>query len=211
VTRSAAGTRTRNPRGSGTRLRAEILAAATTLLEESGTTEAVTLRAIARRVGISAPSIYAHFPDRDAVLDQVLQGAFTQLYAAIHADIDGIADPVERLRRGCQAYLRFAHERPQPYRIMFQRVDPRPAEVRPESDSTDGLIGGDAFQILVDAIAACARAGRSTSTDPYTDAVAVWIAMHGYALLRAGLPEFPWPPDDETFDRIVLRQAGVTA
>lgn len=59
--------RERNRRGQGTRLRAEILAGATQLLEDSGSEEAVTLRAIARQIGISAPSIYSHFPDREAL------------------------------------------------------------------------------------------------------------------------------------------------
>jgi AcrR family transcriptional regulator len=49
--------RARNRRGEGSKLRADILAAATRLLEQTGSEEAVTLRAVARQVGISAPSI----------------------------------------------------------------------------------------------------------------------------------------------------------
>ena len=78
---SAAG-RARNPRGEGGRLRADIVAAAHALLDEAGE-DAVTLRAVARRVGISAPSIYAHFADRQAILLAVATDAFAELAASL--------------------------------------------------------------------------------------------------------------------------------
>ena len=48
--------RERNRRGEGGKLRADIVAGATQLLEDTGSEDAVTLRAVARQVGISAPS-----------------------------------------------------------------------------------------------------------------------------------------------------------
>ena len=69
--------RERNRRGEGGKLRAEILEGATALLEQNGSEEAVTLRAVARQVGISAPSIYSHFPDREAIVDAIVDGAFS--------------------------------------------------------------------------------------------------------------------------------------
>ena len=199
--------RPRNPRGEGGKLRADILNAAAGLIEDSGTPEAVTLRAVARRVGISAPSIYAHFPDRDAILLALIEQAFAELAQAVNAAIAEESDPVARLRLGCQAYLRFARERPQPYRIMFQEAHPA-SDLAPDGSEN---LGTEAFAILVDCIGQCAAAGRSSSTDPFADAAAVWVAMHGYALLNAGLPDFPWPAPEAMFDRIVLRLAGVSA
>jgi AcrR family transcriptional regulator len=67
--------RTRNPRGEGGRLREEIVAAASRLIEEKGE-EAVTLRAIARSAGITAPSIYAYFEDLDEVLEAMVANTF---------------------------------------------------------------------------------------------------------------------------------------
>jgi AcrR family transcriptional regulator len=203
---SCAVVRPRNARGEGAKLRADILAAATAILDEIGSLDAVTLRAVARRVGISAPSIYAHFPDRQAILEAVVDNAFAQLIDALNAAVDTERDPVARLRLGCGAYLRFAAERPQPYRVMFQRGGP------PNGDTVTlggPALGAEAFDILVSAIKECAIAGRSTSIDPFADAAAVWVAMHGYSLLHTGLPGFPWPAEDQVFDRIVLRLAGI--
>src|SRR5262252_4336768 len=93
--------RERNRRGEGGKLRADILAGATSLLEQTGSEEAVTLRAVAREVGISAPSIYAHFADREAIVDAIVDTAFADFNVAVRAAIAGVPDPVERLRTGC--------------------------------------------------------------------------------------------------------------
>ena len=110
----ATSRRPRNPRGQGARLRADILGAAAELLEETGDEKAVTLRAVARRVGIAAPSIYAHFPDPQAILLAIVREAFADLLAHLQAAEAGAGpDPVARLRAVCAAYLDFADTRPQ--------------------------------------------------------------------------------------------------
>src|SRR6266852_3216557 len=75
--------RQRNARGQGARLTEDIVSAAITLIERAGTHEAVTLRAVAREVGIAAPSIYAHFPDREAIVMAVTLRVFGELGAAV--------------------------------------------------------------------------------------------------------------------------------
>src|SRR6266700_6738108 len=65
---AAVGRRQRNARGQGARLTQDIVSAALALIEREGSDEAVTLRAVAREIGIAAPSIYNHFPDRDAIV-----------------------------------------------------------------------------------------------------------------------------------------------
>jgi len=63
--------RRRAPRGSGDQLRDEILGAATDLLLETGDEKAVSIRSVSQRVGVTSPSIYLHFADKDALLDAV--------------------------------------------------------------------------------------------------------------------------------------------
>jgi Bacterial regulatory proteins, tetR family len=64
-------------------------------IERAGSAEAVTLRAVAREVGIAAPSIYAHFPDRDAVLMAVVVRIFDELTEAIAKGVESAGqDPV---------------------------------------------------------------------------------------------------------------------
>lgn len=200
--------RERNRRGEGGKLRADILAGATALLERTGNEEAVTLRAVAREVGISAPSIYSHFPDgREAIVEAVVDGAFADFNTAIqdasHAAIAAGAGPRERVRAGCAAYLRFAAERPNRYKLLFER------QHRIGGDVPDVEIAG--FDLLVRSIQDCVAAGISASTDPARDATAIWLALHGYATLPARLPMFPWPDADALLDRIVDGLAQIKA
>lgn len=191
--------RERNPRGHGSRLREEILAAATDVLEETGSEQAVTLRAVARRVGISAPSIYAHFPDREAIVGAIIDGAFSDFNATIYAATEGVgpADPLERLRAGCMAYLRFAADRPERYRLLFERGTGHIADGPVPSVRTES------FGWLVAALQDCIGAGISASDDAARDATVIWAALHGYATLHSLLPGFPWPDGAVMLDRIV--------
>jgi AcrR family transcriptional regulator len=200
--------RERNRRGEGARLRDDILAGATELLEETGSEEAVTLRAVARQVGISAPSIYAHFADREAIVDAIVDSAFSDFNAAIQAASDAAvqaeAGPVERLRAGCAAYLQFAAERPNRYRLLFERRDLI-------GDDGEGVppVRTESFDLLVACVRDCVDAGSSASDDPARDATALWVALHGFATLHTLLPGFPWPDPDALLDRIVCGLAQI--
>src|SRR4051812_43954541 len=113
----AARSRPRNRRGEGAKLRTDILDAAAALLDETGDEQAVTLRAVARKVGVSAPSIYRHFTDRQAILLALAQEAFAEL--ADQLTLATGTNPVTRLRAVCAAYLDFATTRQQRYQLMF--------------------------------------------------------------------------------------------
>lgn len=189
-------------------LREDILAGATELLEQSGTEDAITLRAVGRQVGISANAIYAHFPDREAILEAVVEAAFVDLYAAVSAAGEGVADPVARLRAHCTGYLAFAEERPGRYQVLFGRN--RSFDSIPKADSVRTMIGGKAFGILVEGIENCVAAGRSASLDPVADATTLWIGLHGYATLRLTVPYFPWPADHAMLDTLLGRLAQTT-
>jgi AcrR family transcriptional regulator len=200
--------RERNRRGEGGKLRDDILAAATALLERTGNEEAITLRAVAREVGISAPSIYSHFPDREAIVEAVVDGAFADFNAAIedanNAAIAAGAGPRERVRAGCAAYLRVAAEWPNRYKLLFERQHRIGAGEVPDVQITG-------FDLLVRSIQDCVAAGISASTDPARDATAIWLALHGYATLPGRLPMFPWPDADALLDRIIDGLAQITA
>ncbi|ORC28293.1 TetR/AcrR family transcriptional regulator [Rhodococcus qingshengii] len=189
-TSGSRSTRARNPRGGGARLRGEIVAAAATLIARTGSDQAVTLRSVAREVGISAPSIYGHFSDRDAIVEAVVSESLEQLHLAVADAVSAHPDPVEGLYAGCSAYVEFGISEPARYRVLFGWS--RPKGQSPQSD-TRGLA---AFNTLVTNLDACVAAGRSASTDTFVDAVSIWTSLHGQVMLRADLPEFPWPSTD---------------
>lgn len=190
--------RQRNRRGQGRLLRGEILTAAAALLTESGSEDAVTLRAVARRAGIAAPSIYSHFTDREAILEELIRRGFDELTAAVRAAAD--ADPARPLRAACRAYLDFATANPAGYRLLFdrrRRADSRLTDPRPAAE----LLGADAFGTLVRLIA---RPGAAHG-DAERDAAALWVALHGYATLRQSVPAFPWPDDEQMLTMLIDR------
>lgn len=216
--------RSRSPRGQGQLLREDILRAAADLLEEGGSDQAVTLRAVARRAGIAAPSIYAHFADRDAIVVTLVREAFAALAGHLNAAASTDANPVGRLHTVCTAYLDFADTSPQRYRIMFSGawnptmleedrtvgldgVTGTPAVSASEDDQL--VVGQEAFSVVLCALIDCVHAGRSASSDPFTDATALWVGLHGLAQLRPAAPLFPWPP--QLADALVNRLARIIA
>lgn len=198
--------RPRNPRGEGSRLRSEIIQGAADILDEAGE-DAVTLRAVARRVGIAAPSIYRHFADRDEILLAVVQEAFAELKARLGNAVDTAPpDPVARLHAICSAYLDFSLERPRRYRILFGGLwSAAKAQENPAVAPTAAEIGLDVFDLLVRALQGCVDAGVSRSRSVFPDATALWAGLHGLAGLRPAAPMFPWP--DGVLDDLVRRLA----
>ena len=173
----------RNARGQGGRLTEDIVSAALELIEREGTDEAVTLRAVAREIGIAAPSIYAHFPDRAAIMLAVVSRVFDELTLAILQERDAAGDdPVENLVAGCEGYVTFGLRHPARYRVLFseQRRDDdawrdycKPVKFGP-GGSPVLEFGAESFALLVDALAACIAAGRSASVDAMADSTAIW-------------------------------------
>src|SRR2546430_107813 len=90
--------RRRAPRGSGDLLRDQILDAATELLLETGHAKAVSIRSVAQRVGVTPPSIYLHFEDKDALLDAVCARYFAKLDQEMQRVTIGQPSSVEVLR-----------------------------------------------------------------------------------------------------------------
>jgi AcrR family transcriptional regulator len=200
-------------------LTAEIVDGALALIEREGTDEAVTLRAVAREVGIAAPSIYAHFEDRSAIMLAVVARVFDELTAAISSQVAGAGDdPVEQLVAGCEAYVAFGLERPARYRVLFSERRPdsasnwrdycRPVALVPGTSPVLEF-GAESFALLVNALATCIAAGRSESTDAFADSTAIWVALHGTVSLTSATAGFPWPKPDDFVRGFVLRLARV--
>src|SRR5580698_5190154 len=137
--------RQRNARGQGARLTEDIVSGALTLIERTGSDEAVTLRSVAREVGIAAPSIYAHFPDREAILRAVVLKVFDDLRDGIEEALAPLSDPIERLVAGAQAYVSFGLENPGRYSILFAHAREWPGFEPPTQFPFEALppVGGE--------------------------------------------------------------------
>jgi len=213
------GRRQRNARGQGSRLTDDIVSGALALIEREGSDEAVTLRAVAREIGIAAPSIYAHFPDRDAIVMAAVARIFDELTVAIDAGLNSAGqDPADRLVAGCEGYVAFGLGHPARYGVLFSERRIAGARAgdycKPVPIGPDGRpvleFGAESFALLVNAVTACVSAGVSASTDVVADSTAVWVALHGAVSLRTALPRFPWPGLDQFVRQLVLPLAKVT-
>src|SRR5262245_20525995 len=94
----------------------EIARAARELLEQEGP-EAVSMRRVADRLGIRAPSIYKHLPDKQSLEHAVISAGFEELAVTFEVAL-AARDPLRAL---AAAYRRFALEHPHLYRLMTER------------------------------------------------------------------------------------------
>ena len=111
------------------------------------------MRAVAQLVGVTAPSIYMHFKDKDELLDAVCAEHFAALGRAMEEEAATLTDPLERLLAQGRAYVRFALARPEHYRLSTM-ISGKPGSV-------DEMIQDTCFQQLLATVDKCIGAGIS--------------------------------------------------
>jgi AcrR family transcriptional regulator len=189
--------RARAKRGEGERLRQEILEAGKHLLFETGDEEAVTIRAVARAVDVSPPSIYLHFADKQALLLAVCEDTFSALDDFIEKAAAGVDDIGAELRARGAAYVRFGLENPEQYRILFMT---RPVGLGPEQPIPATAV----FDHHLEAMQRAHDAGLfMEGTDPVMAALTVWAGVHGLTSLLIAKPTFGWPDLDALIDCVL--------
>ena len=153
----------------------------------------MSIRSIADAVGVSPPSIYLHFADKDELIHSVCQLQFRKLDLLVSATMAGVDDPLERLRRRGQAYVRFGVGHPEHYRIMLMGKSHFSRE-----DFEAGLLPGMlSFQALVGNVRECMDAGVFAENEPFRVATILWAAVHGMTSLLISVPGFPTFQDSE--------------
>lgn len=188
--------RQRAPRGSGDRLRHEILDAATELLLETGQARAVSIRSVAQRVGVTSPSIYLHFDDKDALLDAVCARYLATLDQAMEQVAIGQSSMVDVLRAQGLAYVRFALQTPELYRLATM------GEWRSGSN-VDMALDSTAFKHMRASVQTLMDEGVYRTDDPTTIALELWTAAHGVAALLIAKPHLPFGDVDSFADRVL--------
>jgi AcrR family transcriptional regulator len=193
------GTRRRARRGEGELLREDILSAAERLLMDTGDQQAVSIRAVADAVGVTPPSIYLHFADKQDLLFAVCERHFQRFDRAVERAAAGAPDPLEALRRRGRAYIQFGLDNPEHYRILFMtKPERQPAMWTPER-----MASAFAFWNHVGAVQACLDAGLIRSGDAVEVAVHLWAAVHGITALFIANPDFPWPDRERLIEEFL--------
>ncbi len=197
-----ATTRKRAARGEGDLLREEILSAAEGILVETSSEDAVSIRAVADAVGVTAPSIYRHFTDKNQLMFEVCGRSFSELDRVI-TETAVSEDPFETLDAIARVYVRFGLDHPEHYRIMFMSR----GDAVPEDFDEHMLTATSAFGRLFET---CERALATGRVRPEVAArgvtpmaMLVWSQVHGLTSLMVAKPSAPWPELDIMIDLLL--------
>lgn len=160
-------------------LRAALIAAAQAILAEHGAA-GLTLRACARRIGVSHAAPKHHFTDKPALMTAVAAQGYREMAATMDRHRAAASDtPTARLRALGLGYIAFALHNPGSFRLMFGD------EAIAHDDPELAAAADAAFARLRDAAAEAARA-RGADADSATAVRArmqAWTAVHGFATL----------------------------
>jgi AcrR family transcriptional regulator len=184
--------RVRSRRGEGDRLREEILNATEKLLIATKDIDAVSIRAVAKAVGVTPPSIYLHFAHKEELILEVCERQFAAFDAYIRGAAGECDDAVECVKAMGRSYIRYGLEHPEEYRFLFMSVTPEWAAVRVR-ERIQGLSG---FGSLVTAVQRCIDDGAFASGDAFSVACGLWTGVHGITSLLISKPFFPWPEQE---------------
>lgn len=171
-------------------LRQEILDAAGELFVRYGY-ENVSMRRIAEKIEYSPTTIYLHFKDKAELLDQVCHETFGRLANVLAHIQDQPTGPLERLKRGLLAYIKFGLENPHQYRATF--MIPLPKEIAVLKHAKADSPGMQAFDFLRRSVSACVASGEFRKLDIELVSQTLWAGIHGVtSLLITHAEVFPW-------------------
>ena len=171
--------------------RAKIMDAARDLFARDGY-DAVSMRRIADAIEYSPTAIYVHFKDKLDLLMNICRADFG-VFGQMLGELQSVADPVERIRRMGQAYIRFGVQHPNHYRLMFMTKIDYPAGAV-EEDANHGNVDADGYALLKLSCQQAIDQGRIRSEYRDADLLAqtFWAAVHGVASLQITKAEDPW-------------------
>jgi AcrR family transcriptional regulator len=195
------GARSRNnPRGQGERLRADIITTATGMLDALADDQALSMRAVAREVGIAATSVYLHFADRDALVLATLERCHSGIMRQMAAAEAAATGPGEALRARTLLLGAWAQEHAGLYKVLWESTLNQRVEMRFKRDFMESF---------VTAVQRCADAGLAPRHDPRAATLDLMAAVHGSVSMRINRCDTLWPPFPEQVDRFLTGLVGL--
>ncbi|MBL7859642.1 MAG: TetR/AcrR family transcriptional regulator [Cyclobacteriaceae bacterium] len=160
-------------------LKKEILDAAKSLFSEKGF-ESTSIRAIAEKIEYSPATIYLYYKDKNEIVHALHREGFKLLVSHFEV-LNNVSHPFERLKGMGRAYIQFALQNPDIYRLLFMMEEPlkHVANCFEEWDE-----GDRAFDILSKTVAECQTLGFFNGFEPIQLSFVIWSTMHGLCTLR---------------------------
>ncbi|HCX68734.1 TetR/AcrR family transcriptional regulator [Parvibaculum sp.] len=184
--------------------RRQIVVAAKTLFSEEGV-DHVSMRKIAREVGITQAAIYQHFENRDAILFAIIEDFFADLLEVLATAVARETQPLLSLRSAMRAYVDYGLAHPEAYRLVFMTpisglVRAGVGVPRTEEAKLKPSKGTLAFDVLDSAVRKVMECGMVRHDNADLLAEAIWAAGHGLVSLLITHNEFPWTDPDKVID-----------
>lgn len=171
-------------------LRAALIAEGMRLLD-AGDADSLSLREVARKAGVSATSVYRHFPDKDALLSAIAQEGLAKLARVQRDAAEGAGGGIPGFAATGRAYVRFALANPALFRLIFASPARRAGDTAGEPEAMT-LLRENASRLAqadIDDAATAVQAARS------------WSLVHGLAMLML---DGQLPADDALIDRVII-------
>jgi AcrR family transcriptional regulator len=172
-------------------LRAELLAAAVSMLAEPQAVAVPSLRAIARACHVAPSAVYWHFPSEADLRSAVLDAQYADMVDTIEAVIDEADAGAYPLEVAGQAYVDWGLSHPGAYQLLFESGDPLPETRAPHGPRLQARI--------------VALASEVAGAEPFAAALLLWSAWHGIVSLRLHKQEWDWGMTPEEANALVVR------
>lgn len=163
-------------------LRETLINSALALLQE-GSVQQLSMRALARKAGVSQTAPYRHFEDKDALIAVLKTEGFQRLTEKMEQVKGADTDPLKRFVNLGVAYIEFARQNPAYFKLMFEHLlnDPdKYSEMQRAMESS--------HQCLADVVVDCLAQPGARAIDPMVAEVGAWSLVHGYATLLLNGP-----------------------
>jgi len=159
-------------------IRKLILDASMKLFVEEGF-DNVSIRRIADLIEYSPTTVYLYFKDKDEIFFNLHEIGFHKMLE-LNGNLEGIENPLHRLHKMGENYLRFGIENPEYYDLMFIQRAPmkKIAEM-----GCDWENGDAAMTRLRTTVAECMEKGLIAQSDPELVSMSVWSMVHGLVSL----------------------------
>ena len=178
-------------------LRNALIQAGLELLAEGGA-EALDLRKVARRAGVSHAAPYRHFADKQALIAAITEEGFRRLAEQIQATLHEVPDePFEQVLGVALAYVRFAQAHPWLMREMFSGL-----AIEREAFASLHAASKSVYRLYTEVIRRGQEDGKIVEGDPAALAGVLWSVLHGLAMLIIEQQMRPYADGTEGSERV---------
>jgi AcrR family transcriptional regulator len=170
-------------------MRGDILNAAREIVRADGFKE-LSMRTLARSVGVTAPTLYDYFPSKEAVLDALYVEGVNGMIAEYDAILSEETSGLDAIVRMARAYRTFAITQQDIFLLIFGRVDSTYIPGEEECTECRGL-----FERVISAMHRAIGQGEMVNCDPEVAAYFLWTTVHGAVMLEVNRIIPKWDAD----------------